>query len=93
MDRPKAAIPSGTQIVNRATVRARGYGQWVSIFQRTSGESDLIMMPYLVKTNEPISPQQAEDQALAFLAQSPDEYGRVTLGVTYTGTERFVPQQ
>lgn len=91
MQQPKDRVPTTDEIVNRSTVRAKGYGQWVAIYQRTSGQNDFMHMPFLVKTSEPITPEEAEARALEFLSQQPDEYNRVTIGVGYMGTEEFNP--
>ena len=88
---PKEAIPSADQIHPRDTVLARGYGQWVSIYQRSSAGSDFFHTPFLIKTSQPITPAEAEARALAYLDQEPDTYNRVTLGVAYVGTEQFNP--
>lgn len=93
MGRPKNTVPAADEIISRSTVNARGYGQWVAIYQRTSGTGDFYHTPFLIKTNEPITPEEAEARALAYLDQQPDEYNRVTLGVGYMGTERFNPMQ
>lgn len=94
MDRPKNVVPSADAIKERTTEYATGYGTWVSIYQRTRGQNDLIHTPFLIKTNTPISPAEAEQRALWFLEQEePDVYNRITLGVTYTGTNLFTPRQ
>lgn len=91
VDRPKNTVPSSDEIVRRDTVHARGYGQWVAVFQRTKGTSDFISTPYLIKTSEPITPEEAEQMALANLDTGVSGLDRTTLGVTYTGTEQFNP--
>lgn len=93
MQQPKDRVPNTDEIVNRSTVNARGYGQWVAIYQRTSGQNDFIHMPFLVKTREPITPAEAEARAMQYLEQEPDAYNRVTIGVGYMGTEQFNPMQ
>lgn len=93
MDRPKGVIPSGDAIKIRTTEYATGYGTWVSIYQRTRGQDDLIQTPFLIKTAQPITPQEAEQRAQWYLEQEePDVYNRITLAVTYTGTNQFVPR-
>lgn len=90
MNYPKDQPPE--QTIPRNTVRARGYGQWVAIYQRTSNGSDFFHTPYLVKSSRPLTPAEAEAEALGYLELQPDEYDRVTLGVGYMGTEQFIPQ-
>ena len=90
---PKDVIPSADNIIRRDTERARGFGQWVAIYQRTRGQADFMSTPFLVKTNQPITPAEAEQRALAFLETAPDEYDRITLGVGYMGSEQFFPRQ
>lgn len=91
LSQPKDRVPASDEIVNRSTVNARGYGQWVAIYQRTSGQNDFMHVPFLVKTNEPITPAEAEARAMDYLNQQPDAYDRVTIGVGYLGTEKFNP--
>jgi hypothetical protein len=86
----KDVLPPKT--VDRNTEYSTGYGQWVMIYQRTIGESDMIQMPYLIRSNEPLTPEEAEQRALGYLERNPDDYDRRTLGVGYVGTERFVPR-
>lgn len=94
MDAPKNVIPSGDLITRRTTEYATGYGTFVNIYQRTRGQDDLIHTPYLIKSREPITPAQAEQRALWYLEQEePEVYDRVTLGVSYAGTNLFVPRE
>jgi hypothetical protein len=89
MNAPRQTVPS--VIEKRDTMTARGYGTWVGIHQRTSGENDYIFTPFLIKSNAPITPEEAENRALDYLQQQPDEYNRVIIGVGYLSTERFIP--
>lgn len=91
IDMPKDQLP--TRIEPRGTRRATGYGHWVAIYQRTSGSSDLLLQPFLVKSREPLTPAEAEARAREYLDKEPERYNRVTLGVGYLGTEQFVPDQ
>lgn len=65
------------------------YGYWVGVYQRTIGTSDYLHTPFLVKSNEPMTPEQAEQQVLDWLQQEPDQYNRTTLGVGFLGVEQF----
>lgn len=89
MNAPRNTVPS--TIERRGTINARGYGTWVGIHQRTAGQSDYIFTPFLIKSNKPITPQEAEGRALAYLDEQPDEYNRVTIAVGYLNTEQFLP--
>ncbi len=89
MNAPRNVPPSNPE--KRDTIKARGYGTWVGIHQRTSGESDYIFTPFLIKSNAPITPEEAEQRAAAYIDQQPDEYNRVVMGIGYLTTERFVP--
>lgn len=89
---PKDQLPDVKDIVNRGTVNARGYGQWVMVHQRTSGTSDFFSTPFLIKSGQPLTPEEAEQRALGYLDQQPDAYNRVTIGVGYVGTEHFQPK-
>lgn len=91
MQAPKDQLPGADEIVHRTTINARGYGQWVMIYQRTSGQSDFMQQPFLVKSSQPITPAEAERRALDFLTDDDNTYNRVTLGVGYVGTEQFHP--
>jgi hypothetical protein len=89
MNAPRKVKPSNPE--RRDTIKARGYGTWVGIHQRTSGQSDYIFTPFLIKTNAPITPEEAEQRAAAYLDEQPDEYNRTTIAVGYLTTEHFVP--
>lgn len=92
IDAPKDVPGGGLRPVQRDTEQARGFGHWVAIFQRTSGTSDFISTPFLIKSATLLTPAEAEARALAYLEQEPDTYNRTTLGVTFTGVERFAPR-
>lgn len=92
LSQPKDRVPTESEIQSRTTKFSTGYGTWVLLYQRTVGESDLIEKPFLVKSSVPITPQEAEQQALDWLSEGEDQYGRIVLGVSYAGTERFVPE-
>jgi hypothetical protein len=89
MNAPRSSKPS--RIETRGTINARGYGTWVGIHQRTSGQADYIFTPFLIKSTVPITPEEAEARALAYLDEQPDEYNRTTIGVGYLSTEHFIP--
>lgn len=89
MNAPRNVRPSNVE--KRGTINARGYGTWVGIHQRTTGQSDYIFTPFLIKTNTPITPEEAEQRALAYLDEQPDEYNRTTIAVGYLSTEHFIP--
>jgi hypothetical protein len=89
MNAPRKTVPSNVE--KRGTINARGYGTWVGIHQRTSGESDYIFTPFLIKTSVPITPEEAEQRAADYLDQQPDEYNRVVTGIGYLTTEHFIP--
>jgi hypothetical protein len=86
---PRGEIP--TTIQPRGTRFTSGYGQWVHIYQRPSGETDLLHKVFLVKSNNPITPEEAEAQALQWAREGESQYNYVTLGVGYMGTEQFIP--
>jgi hypothetical protein len=89
MNNSRDTVPSVIQ--RRGTITARGYGTWVGIHQRTTGQSDYIFTPFLIKSSVPITPEEAEQRAEAYLQNEPDEYNRVTLAVGYLTTEQFIP--
>lgn len=91
MAAPKNIPNGGLEPVRRDTQQARGYGYWVSIFQRERGGSDFISMPYLVKSSVPMTPEEAEARAHGYLTQQPDTYNRTLLGLSFVGVEEFVP--
>lgn len=90
--RPVDRLPLGPEVNIRNTERATGYGTWVVLSQRTRGESDFIQTPYLIKSAQPITPQEAIDRVMQFAERDENNYNRVTLSVMYTGTERFIPK-
>ena len=89
MNAPRDLRPSNPE--KRGTINARGYGTWVGIHQRTSGQSDYIFTPFLIKSNTPITPEEAEQRAMDYLDQQPDEYNRVLISVGYLNSEQFIP--
>jgi len=89
MNAPRNVVPSN--IEKRGTITARGYGTWVGIHQRTQGQQDYIFTPFLIKSPQPITPEEAEARAMSFLEEQPDEYNRVTLAVGYLNAEHFLP--
>lgn len=92
MQQDKDALPAGDQIQKRTTINARGFGQWVMIYQRTGGQADFMKTPFLIKSNQPITPAEAEARARDYLSDDENAYNRVTLGVGYAGTEQYFPQ-
>lgn len=89
IDAPRNQVP--TEIQQRSTRLASGYGQWVHIYQRPSGETDLLHKVFLVRSNDPLTPEQSEAQALQWAREGESSYNYVTLGVGYMGTEQFIP--
>jgi hypothetical protein len=61
------------------------------VFHRTKAGEDFIPEPWLIKTPEPITPEEAEQRVQQLLDMNEGDYDRVLLGVAYAGTERFVP--
>lgn len=91
MNAPKDLVAGGMTVPERPTINATGYGHWVGIHQRTRGQSDYIFTPFLVKSNTPMTPAEAEQRALDYLAVAPDVYDRVTTGVSFMNIEQFTP--
>lgn len=89
--RDKNTIPSGDEINKRTTINARGTGVWVTAYQRTKGQQDFLEQRILLKVDEPITPAEAERRAGVILANNNDIYDRITLGLTYSGTEFYTP--
>lgn len=93
IDAPKNIINGGVTPAQRDTVYAKGNGYWVAVYQRTQGEEDFMVTPYLLKTHEQLTPAEAERRVGAFLTESEDVYNRVVLGVGLVGIEQFNPTQ
>lgn len=93
MNAPKDLPAGGLPLKPRDTIQATGIGHWIGIHQRTRGQSDYIFTPFLVKSNTPMTPGEAEARALDYLQQAPDVYDRITLGVVYMGAEQFTPKR
>lgn len=91
MNAPKDLISGGLAVNPRDTINATGYGHWVGIHQRTRGQDDYIFTPFLVKSNNALTPADAEARAMDYLQQAPDVYDRILRGITYMGTELFTP--
>lgn len=95
---PKDVIPGEHQIVDRTTVRARGYGNWAVVFSRQIGGSAVEMEFYLQRTDVPLTPEQLEQMAQADFEASTQQLhgtkrGYMFLGASYTGTERMTPAE
>lgn len=95
---PKDVPGGGLTPVARSTVRAKGFGNWVSIFHRGVGSSDVDRFYYLAKSSHPLTPAEAEAMAIAdFEAAAQDEHGtvtnRVVEGAIFTGVEQYVPSE
>lgn len=88
--------PDATVIGQRDTTRGRGYLTWLSVATREVGSTEVEGQYFVIRTNEPLSPQEAMDQAQAgFIQQQQQGHGsargRVWVGATYTGTEQLNP--
>lgn len=86
---PRDVLPSPEQI-NRRTYGAKTkYGSWVMIYQRAKGETDIIAQPWMIGSDELITPEEAERRAGAAIASNPYEYDRTLLGIGYIGTDQY----
>ena len=91
LDAPKDVIHGGVTPQPRDTIRAKGYGYWVAVYQRNVGEQDFQSQPFLIKSHQPLTPAEAERRAGEFVANSEFEYDRIILGVGLVGIEEFRP--
>lgn len=90
LDAPKDIPGGGLEPKPWSTQRGiTGFGHWVSIYQVERQSGALIHMPYLIKSDQPLTPAQAEQQALDYLNTQPDNYDRRTIGVTFSGFAKF----
>jgi hypothetical protein len=88
---PKDLIPGRENITQRSKAGRQGYGTWVMVYQRTKGETDLIAQPWLLRSDELMTPQEAERQVGSYIANNPYEYDRVLIGIGYAGTDAYQP--
>lgn len=87
---PRDVLPSSELINRRSTVNKSGYGSWVMVYQRNKGETEIIKSPWLIRSNELLTPMEAERRAGEAIAQNPYEYDRTLVGVGYIGTDQYV---
>lgn len=90
---PKTELPSRDIIAQRTKAGRGGYGSWVMVYQRTKGESDLVAEPWLLRSDELLTPEEAERRVGSAIAQNPYEYPRVVIGIGYVGTDEYNPPQ
>lgn len=95
---PKDQPGGGLTPVTRSTVRASGYGNWVSLFHRPVGSSEVERFYYLAKSNRPLTPMEAEAKAIEdFETAAQDEHGTVYRsvieGAIFTGVEQYIPTE
>lgn len=89
----RQSLPSGDLLSQRTTERATGYGSWVMVYQRAKGETELIQQPWLIRSNELITPEEAERRVGEAIANNPYEYDRTLVGVGYIGTDVYTPRR
>ena len=89
---PRNELPSQELQSPRTTERASGYGSWVMVYQRAKGETEIIQQPWLIRSNELITPEEAERRVGEAIAQNPYEYDRTLIGVGYVGTDVYIPR-
>ena len=89
---PKTELPTPELISPRTKTGRKGYGSWVMVYQRTKGERDLIAMPWLLRSDELLTPEDAESRVGVYIATNPYEYDRVVIGIGYVGTDRYGPE-
>lgn len=86
-------IPGGGLTpVQWPTASEPGYGHWVQTYQIERDSGALTQSSMIIKSDEIITPEEAEQRALAFLSTNPDQYNRRTIGVTFSGLVEMVPR-
>lgn len=98
MQAPYDVPGGGLDIVDRPSIRARGYGNWSVVFSRPVGSSDIESLFYFQRSNEPLTPAELEARAREdFEASAGDTHGsmyrNVVEGVMFVGTERLIPTE
>lgn len=88
---PRDVLPSGELISDLSTFGKTGYVSWVNVYQRVPGETELIRTPWQIRSDELITPEEAERRAGQAIAQNPYDYERTLVGLGYAGTTRLVP--
>lgn len=89
---PKNVPHGGLTPQKRDTLRARGFGYWVGMYQRTRGGADFQMKPWLVKSFTPLTPEEVESRAGEAWAAGERDYDFVILGIGFLGVEEFNPR-
>lgn len=93
LDAPKDLAHGGVIPQPRDTVRTRGYGYWVAVYQRSVGQQDFMSSPYLIKSFTPLTPEEAERRVQSYITESEEKYDRKVLGVGLVGVEEFQPRE
>jgi hypothetical protein len=70
---------------------AEGFLQHVRLVYREQVTGRVIERHYSVKTQTPVTPQEAVDQAVNGYADAADRYRQSLVGAIYTGGTRLVP--
>lgn len=84
--------PPGQEIINEKPNSAtEGYGSWVMVYQRQTGGTEPFQQPWLLKSEELLTPEEAERRVGELIAQNPYDYGRTVTGVQYIGTDHYTP--
>ena len=96
MQAPKDQIPGYGDVVASSRRHGQGYINWAIVYVRTPGSSEILPMHHAIRTDNPLTPEEVEQQATSSIQNAIQQAhgsleGHVFLGTQYTGTERLQP--
>lgn len=89
-------LPDASVMTDHESARSRGYITWLLVHTRGIGESNAESQVFAVHSRQPITPDEAIEQArTGFQTNAQTSHGtlqgRVFVGATYSGTWRMIP--
>jgi hypothetical protein len=95
--RPLNRRPTGDEITNISTPKARGFLQHVSVFVQDKDTGEVEARPFSIRGNGLLTRKKAVEAAIeAFntgVTGSPDRFNETILGATYVGTIGLNPRE
>lgn len=84
-------VPDPATFGSTLTRGAEGFLQHVRLVYREQVTGRIVERHYSVKTQQPVTPQEAVDQAVSGYADAADRYRQSLVGAIYTGGTNLVP--
>lgn len=91
LSHPKTDLPTPDMIKPRRSTVKRGYLSWVQIYTRPTGGAGLDEQRWAIRSDEPLTPEEAERRAGMAIAQNPYDYETTIVGIGYIGTQELSP--